>query len=359
MRTLLCLFTAVLSFSAVAQDPWVVYQGRSGIGAGKHVVFISGDEEYRSEEALPQLAKMLAKHHGFKCTVLFAYNDKADCIDPTYSKNIPGLEALGTADVMVIFTRFRDLPDEQMQHIDAYLKAGKPVVGIRTSTHAFKFDPGSPWEHYSDGYAGDKEGWTDGFGRVVLGEKWISHHGEHKHESTRGRIAPGAENHLILRGIKDGDIWGPTDVYGVRLPLPGQARHLVLGEVVKRTGEYDEADLLFGMRPEDTEPVAAKNDPMMPIAWTNAYMIPEGTPGKVFTSTVGASTDLLNAGVRKLICNAVIWAADLLEQMPAEGANVELVGDFQPTKFEFRSGKYWRDADIQPSELAMDLGEAE
>lgn len=360
MRTMfLTLVLFGFMAAAQAQDPWVVYQGASGIGAGKHVVFISGDEEYRSEEALPQLARIMAKRHGFKCTVLFAYNDRAGVIDPTYNKNIPGLQALETADVMVIFTRFRSLPDDQMQYIDNYLKAGKPVIGIRTSTHAFKFDPGSPWEHYNDGYAGDKAEWTDGFGRLVLGEKWISHHGEHKIESTRGRLAPDTEGHLILRGIKDGEIWAPTDVYGVRLPLPGQARPLVLGEVVRRAGEYDGEDLFFGMRPEDSEPVAAKNDPMMPIAWVKVYMLPGGEPGKVVTSTVGASTDMLNAGVRRLLANSIIWAADLLEQMPAEGANVDLVGEFKPTKYEFRSAKYWRDANLQPADFALDLATVE
>src|SRR5260370_33099590 len=118
-----CLVLAagiVLSFatSTRAADPWVVYQGSDGAGKGKHIVFVSGDEEYRSEESLPQLAKILAKHHGFKCTVLFAIHpDKDNTIDPEYRKNIPGLEALKSADLMVIFTRFRDRPDDQMKYI--------------------------------------------------------------------------------------------------------------------------------------------------------------------------------------------------------------------------------------------------
>src|SRR2546423_3964388 len=97
-----------------AVKPWVVSEGTEGPGKGKHIVLVSGDEEYRSEEALPQLAKILAKHHGFKCTVLFAINPDDGTIDPKNTHNIPGLEALDHADLMVIFTRFRDLPDEQM-----------------------------------------------------------------------------------------------------------------------------------------------------------------------------------------------------------------------------------------------------
>ncbi len=95
-------------------------------GKGKKVVLVSGDEEYRSEEALPQLAKILATHHGFDATVLFAINPESGLIDPNYSSNIPGLEKLKDADLMIIATRFRELPDDQMQHIVDYLKAGKP-----------------------------------------------------------------------------------------------------------------------------------------------------------------------------------------------------------------------------------------
>ena len=126
---------------ALAGDQWVVYQGAEGPGQGKNVVLISGDEEYRSEEALPQLAKILAKHHGFTCTVLFAIG-KDGSIDPNRNDNIPGLEALRKADLMIIATRFRDLPDDQMKEIDDYVESGRPVIGMRTATHAFNIKDG-------------------------------------------------------------------------------------------------------------------------------------------------------------------------------------------------------------------------
>jgi hypothetical protein len=107
---------SLLGAPALGADPWVVSEGSDGPGKGKHVVLVSGDEEYRSEEALPQLAKILATHHGFKCTVLFAVG-KDGTIDPNRSDNIPGLEALRTADLMIIATRFRDLPDDQMKKV--------------------------------------------------------------------------------------------------------------------------------------------------------------------------------------------------------------------------------------------------
>src|SRR6266699_2166182 len=105
---LLVVGAVLLSVPVPAADPWVVYEGHDGPGKGKHVVLISGDEEYRSEEALPQLAKILARHHGFKCTVLFAIDPNDGTINPNKNNNIPGLEALQHADLMVIATRFRD-----------------------------------------------------------------------------------------------------------------------------------------------------------------------------------------------------------------------------------------------------------
>src|SRR6188768_3345829 len=112
--------------AAAAQNPnLVVYEGaKGGPGSGKHIVLLAGDHEYRSEESLPALARILAKHHGFKCTVLFDIDPANGEIVAGVSNNIPGLEALDTADLAVVFLRFQDLPKEQMEHFDAYLKRG-------------------------------------------------------------------------------------------------------------------------------------------------------------------------------------------------------------------------------------------
>src|SRR5262245_14599787 len=119
MRISTVLALLALAVPVRAEDAWVVYDGFKGPGTGKHIVLVSGDEEYRSEEGLPQLGKILAKHHGFKCTVLFAL-DKDGTINPRVNNNIPGLEQLKTADLMIIATRFRKLPDEQMKYIVEY-----------------------------------------------------------------------------------------------------------------------------------------------------------------------------------------------------------------------------------------------
>src|SRR3974377_1970344 len=117
LKRLLTVVGMLLSLVPCARsaDPWIVYDGFEGPGKGKHIVLVSGDEEYRSEEALPQLGKILAKHHGFKCTVLFSIDPKDGTIHPNMS-NIPGLVALKTADLMILSLRFRNLPDDQMKH---------------------------------------------------------------------------------------------------------------------------------------------------------------------------------------------------------------------------------------------------
>ena len=359
LKTLLLLLTAANWWTCNNPAPeapsepvtpeWVNYSGGDGPGKGKKIVLVSGDEEYRSEEALPQLAQILSTHHGFECTVLFAQDTAAPgIIQPNYGKNIPGLAALDNADLMILFTRFRDLPDDQMTHFEQYLSAGKPVIAIRTATHAFEVkDTASKWRHWSNSFSDSTSAWDGGFGRLVLGEKWYTHHGHHKHQSTRGLIAPGTENHPIVRGIPSGAIWGPTDVYGVRLPLPGDSQPIILGQVVNRAGEYDETDPFFGMKPTDTEVATTNeasknpynpNDPMMPIAWTKSYQLPGGQPGKAFTSTIGSSTDMVNEGVRRLFVNA---AYHLLNMEVPEAAKVDLVGNYQPTAYSFQKDEYF------------------
>ncbi|MEL7530036.1 MAG: ThuA domain-containing protein [Bacteroidota bacterium] len=334
---------------------WVHYEGLKGPGAGKHIVFVSGDEEYRSEEALPQLASILSQQHGFDCTVLFA-QDPADpgIVRPKYLNNIPGLAALQSADLMFMFTRFRALPDEQMQEIDNYLKSGKPVIGMRTATHAFMSkDSTYKWLHYTFNYKGEMTGWEDGFGRTVLGETWRYHHGHHKYQSTRGIIAGGAHDHPITKGLDKVDIWGPTDVYGIRLPVQQSVKPILLGQVINAVDTFKAEDPMFGLRPTDKEvaeinpsrPDAGNpNDPMMPIAWTKDYQIPGGKPGQAFCSTIGSSTDLLSEGVRKMYVNAAFYLTGL--EVPAN-ASAALVGDYQPSAYSFMSDEYWEELQLK------------
>ena len=295
----------------VSAKSGVVFKGRKGPDKGKHIVFVIGDDEYRSEDLMPQLAKILAVRHGFKCTLLFATNKKTGEIDPGTLDNIPGLKALEKADLMVMFLRFRELPDKQMKYIIDYTNSGKPIIGLRTSTHAFNYrkNKNSPYAKYS---FRDKE-FDGGYGRQVFGETWINHYGHHSRESTRGLIAKGMENHPIVKGIDD--IWGPSDVYGLTT-LTGDSKPLIMGQV------------LSGMDPKD-KPNPDKK--LVPVAWTKTYTGEKGKTSRVFTTTMGHGGDLKNEGFRRLLVNACYWAMEIEDKIPAK-SNVDIVGEYNPNR---------------------------
>jgi hypothetical protein len=310
----------------------VEFEGKAGPGRDKHVVLLAGDEEYRSEEGLPMLAKILAVRHGFDCTVLFSINAATGDIDPECQTNLPGLEALERADLCVMQLRFRELPDGQMRHFVDYVNSGRPLIALRTSTHAFAYqrNKSSPYARY-DWSSGQ---WPGGFGEQVLGETWISHHGTHGVESTRGVINPALEGHPILRGVAD--LWWPSDVYTVK-QRPAEEPVLVWGQV------------LSGMKPDDPPVAGAKNNPLMPVAWVRDYTGEGGKAAKVVTITAGAAVDLQNEGLRRLLVNAVYWTLGLEDKL-APKADVSLVGAYHPSSFGF--GGYKKG--IKPSDLKME-----
>jgi len=147
-------------------------------------------------------------------------------------------------------------------------------------------------------------------------------------------VAPGQEKNPIVRGCED--IWGPTDVYTVRLPLPGDCQPVILGQVLE------------GMNPTDKPLANKKTDPMMPVAWTKTYQGTAGQTGRGFTTTMGAATDLASEGLRRLLVNAAYWCVGLEAKIP-QRANVDLVGQYKPTPFGF--GKFAKG--IKPSDFAM------
>ena len=337
---------------------WVTYDAQSK-AKEKSIVFVSGDEEYRSEEALPQLARILSDRHGFNCTVLFAQDpEKPGIIDPNYRFNIPGLELLKEADLVIWFTRFRELPPNQIQHLEEYLMAGKPVLGIRTATHAFNIEnEDHPFLHYSWNYQGEKEYWHLGLGKRILGETWYVHHGDHKQQSTRGVFSDAEASHPILNGINSGDIWGATDVYGIRTPISENAKVLVYGQSIERAGDYDENDLFYGMR--ETDSLLAKlsgpddnrydpNKEMPPIAWFNQYQLPDGIQGHSFTSTIGSATDMLDDEVRRLLVNASYHLLDL--EVP-ELADISLIGEYNPNQFGFHDDAHWENLNLKVADF--------
>lgn len=323
----------VLSLASLARaKDWVVYRGTHGPGLGKRIVFLTGDEEYRSEEGLPMLARILAYRHGFTCTVLFSIGP-AGTINPNVETNIPGMEALDSADLCIMLLRFRELPDAQMKHFVDYLNAGKPIIALRTSTHAFAYQR-NPHDRYAR-FGWQSKTWPGGFGRQVLGETWVSHHGAHGREATRGVIMPSARNNPILRGVTN--LFVTTDVYTANPPPDVQI--LVRGEVVA------------GLKPTDPPVAGPKNHPMQPIVWVRAYHDAGGHTNRIFTTTMGAATDLQCADLRRLIVNAAYWAVGLQDRIPAR-ADVDYVGEYHPSPFAFGGFK----RGVRPEDLDWNGG---
>ena len=330
--TLIALFAAQSS-PLFASDPrWITFEGKAGPGQGKHIVFVTGDEEYRSEESMPMLAKILAVHHGFTCTVLFAINEETGEIDPVIGDNIPGLEALVDADLMVLFTRFRELPDEQMKHIIDYTNSGRPIIALRTATHPFYYrkNKNSPYAKHS--WDNGDERFRGGYGRQVLGETWVNHYGVHNKESTRGLIAEGMANHPIVRGV--GEIWGPSDVYGLTT-LHGDCTPVIMGYVLVGMDPADKVN-------EDKKPV--------PVAWTKTYSGDSGKTARVFTTTMGHAGDFQDEDFRRLMVNACYWSLGLGDKIASEG-KVQIIGDYDPKPIGFggnRKGVKPHDHHIAP-----------
>lgn len=310
--------------SRAAAEP-LTYLGEQGLGTGKHIVFLAGDHEYRSEETLPALARILARRHGFKCTVLFTLHPTTGEIDPA-SDNLPGTEALRTADLMVIFLRFKDLPSHQMQPIVDYLDRGGPVVGLRTSTHAFKIPPGSEFSRFDYRHPG--KDFEKGFGRQILGETWAGHYGKNHAMSTRLDVVPDAREHPVLRGVAKP--WVQSGGYWTE-PIPGST---VLAL----------AQPLEGMTADS--PAVRDKDPC-PGAWVRTYQNKQGDRGRVFTTTYGASEDILNGDYRRMLVNACVWACGLQDKITSR-LDVDFVGPYQPATFRFDGHRQ----NVKPAELA-------
>jgi mono/diheme cytochrome c family protein/glucose/arabinose dehydrogenase len=324
MRKLIAAFLFVgLITSAHAQ---LVFNAKPGPGKGLNVVLIAGDEEYRTEESCPMFAKLLSQRFGFNCTVVFSMSADGKYIDPNNQKNLPGLEALAKADLMIIGTRFRQLSDPDYGHIAEFLNAGKPVIGFRTATHAFT----------GRGQTGDFK-WRE-FGPKILGEGWVNHHGRHKSEGARGIVEKANAKHAILNGVED--VFGPSDVYGIRRVNKDNATILMWGEVTQ------------SLDPKSKPVAGEKNDPMQPIAWVREYTAPNGkTKGKAFCTTFGASVDFKNAGLRRMMVNAAFHLTGL--KVPSK-AGVAPVDGFKPTFYGFiRAKDYFKDRNLKTSDFAL------
>ena len=320
----LLLVLAFLSSTAFAAD-WLHLPAKSGTANGKKIVLVSGDEEYRTEESMPMLAKVLSQKHGFDCTVLFAINPDGGYIDSNFQKNIPGTEALDGADLMIIGTRFRQLPDDQLARFAKFLDAGKPVIGIRTATHAF-----------SGGAKTGEFKWAE-FGLKILGEKWVSHHGAHKKEGTRSTAVTSNGSHDVLKGV--GEIFATSDVYGIANLDENAATILLRGLVTE------------SLDPASKALEGKKNDPAMPLAWLREYTAPNGkAKGQAFCTTLGASVDFSDEDLRRLIVNASYFLTGL--KVPTK-ADVDFVDKFEPTFYGNLKNEDWKALNRKPDDYVL------
>ncbi len=297
-----CLFVALAAVQPV-----------SGTDERPHVVLIAGDEEYRSEETLPMLASILRREHDCRTTVLFSL-DEDGRIDPERLDHIPGTEVLDDADLVVLFTRFRALPEDQVEPILRYAASGRPMVGLRTATHAFRY----PAEHPR---AADLNAdWP----QRVLGQRWITHHG-HFDEGAAPltRVTPidtdDARNHPVMRGV------GPFQAFswlyhveGGGDHLPAAANRLLEGEAIK-SGHTERFDR-FPRR--------------NPVAWTMERDDP-GLPKRVFFTTLGHPYDFRDANARRLLVQGALWAMGREREIPGTGLECTAPRGWQPTNAGF------------------------
>jgi hypothetical protein len=327
----IALAFAALAAPVLAQNDnpnTVVWEGEKGPGKGKHIVFIAGDHEYRGEETLPALARIMAKHYGFKSTFIVTTDPKTGHIDPG-SNHITNLEALKTADLMVVFLRFQHFPDDQMQHIEDYLASGKPVIGLRTSTHGFNGLKGK-FAKYNEGFKGDGDTWRFGFGEEILGEHWVGHFGRNHRQSSNLVLEKDQRDHPVLRGIEK-----------AHAMCGGYVGHPKDGSITLARGH-----VLDGMTPDSPPTKNEKQKKRHSVAWVRQYD-PKKPTSRVFATTHGASQDIVSDGFRRMIVNAHFWCLGM-EDAIKKDMPIAFVGPYNPVKFGFGTHR----KGVKPADIA-------
>jgi type 1 glutamine amidotransferase len=291
-RDSIAVIAALVLFAFAAPDARA--QGQAQGADAPHVVFVTGDHEYRSEITMPLMAEILERHHGFRTTVLYGTTPEG-VRDPKADRSIPGLEALRDADLAVFFLRWRTLPDEQMDEILSYINSGRPIIGLRTSTHAFI------------NLTGEYAGWNDNLVRELFGQLWIAHHGNQSNTD----VLPLVVAHPILRGV--GTFTARSWLYHVA-PLYGDdVTPIQIGRAV------DSRRDLFNAQP-----------PFQPVTWTKSYTGTSGRTARVFFTTLGHPEEFAQTEMRRLLVNGIYWALGMEEKIPVEGTNVELLAPYTP-----------------------------
>jgi nicotinamidase-related amidase/type 1 glutamine amidotransferase len=233
------------------------------------VVFISAESEYKAAEALPDFAHELQMKYGLSCEILQAGTDER-----SKERNyICGMESLLNANLVVVFARRRAFPAKQMQYLRDYLESGKPLLALRTASHAFDTRASTPAGHVE---------WRE-FDHDVLGGNYTGHYASGP--QTTVTAATAAQDHPILSGVKTPFISNGS-LYKTS-PLAGLAQLLLTGSIPDQ-------------KPE-------------PVAWTNMYK-----QARIFYTSLGHPDDFGNPQFRRVLINAVFWAMD--KPVPKEKA---------------------------------------
>lgn len=299
---------------------WLHFAGENGPGENQHIVFIAAEQEYRSEQSLPMLAKMLARHHGFDCTVLFSVNSDG-LVDPTLPApfkdktrrhRIPGLHQLADADCVVWMSRFMQLTDDQLNHFYDYFDSGKPLIALRTANHGF-------WG--AKPYVVNQRKVQL---RELLGGTFLAHHGGWHREATLGIPVKEQITHPILTGVKEA--WGTSDVYRChdeKNGIPSDCLTLLLGQPM-----------------QSLERTAAPNTEKkpLPIAWTKNWKGNQNLETKIFHFTMGSAEDFADEGVRRILVNSIYWSLDMAEKIDAK-RSVNPIDPYRPLKSGFNYEK--------------------
>jgi len=277
-----------------------------------HIVFVTGDEEYRSEESMPMLAQILQREMGAKISICYAL-DSAGYIDPNRVDHISNLQTLETADLMVLFTRFRALPAKELKYITDYAESGKPMVGFRTTTHAFMYENDSTLSQMNNEWP-----------TKIFGQQWITHHG-HFDDGHGGltKVSPRNIKSSILRGVTPFEAYSWLyHVDGGEWKLHGSPKILVDG--ISLRSKHEEANRLDKFPLEN------------PLAWTKNYNAKNSDkPARVFFTTLGHPFDFKIESMRKLSVNGIYWALEKEKEIPLNGVNVDFVSDYNPNNSGF------------------------
>lgn len=245
----------------------------------RNIVMIIGDDEYKTEVTLPAFAKKQLEPRGFHVTFVHA--------DEKERNDFPGLiDALKSADVVLVSARRRTPPTAQLDALRAHLAAGKPLVGIRTASHAFSLRNNMP---PADGFAA----WNE-FDSEVLGGHYTGHHGAEP--QTKVSLAPGADKHPILRLVDVNSLVGNGSLYLTR-PLAGTTSPILLGEIADK--------------------------PIETVAWTNSF---GPNHARVFYTSFGHVADFENPAFQKLLLNGICWACELAPPADKSAAENEATG---------------------------------